>query len=95
MKPVTVQVAIISSGKKSESHTFVYTPKGTYTPLAAATTLSTTATPQALLNANGTHNNVVGNGGANGTSNGAAGGVNNSNNSNTSLSSAQGILICL
>lgn len=42
LKPVTVQVLIISSGKKSEPHTFVYTPQGTYTPLAAATTLSST-----------------------------------------------------
>ncbi|XP_065365994.1 nuclear factor of activated T-cells 5 isoform X5 [Calliphora vicina] len=49
MKPVTVQVAIISSGKKSEPHTFVYTPKGTYTPLAAATTLSSTNTIHSSL----------------------------------------------
>lgn len=41
MKPVTVQLSIISSGKKSESHTFTYTPKGSYTTLSAATTLST------------------------------------------------------
>ncbi|XP_055915331.1 nuclear factor of activated T-cells 5-like isoform X2 [Eupeodes corollae] len=41
LKPVTVQLFIISSGKKSESHTFTYTPKGTYTTLSAATTLST------------------------------------------------------
>ncbi|XP_055846540.1 nuclear factor of activated T-cells 5 isoform X2 [Episyrphus balteatus] len=41
MKPVTVQLCIISSGKKSESHTFTYTPKGSYTTLSAATTLST------------------------------------------------------
>ncbi|KNC25818.1 hypothetical protein FF38_08157, partial [Lucilia cuprina] len=49
LKPVTVQVAIISSGKKSEPHTFVYTPKGTYTPLAAATTLSSTNTIHSSL----------------------------------------------
>ncbi|XP_028893928.2 nuclear factor of activated T-cells 5 isoform X2 [Zeugodacus cucurbitae] len=43
LKPVTVQLVIISSGKKSEPHSFVYTPKGSYTTLAAATTLSTAA----------------------------------------------------
>ncbi|XP_036319263.1 nuclear factor of activated T-cells, cytoplasmic 1 isoform X2 [Rhagoletis pomonella] len=41
LKPITVQLVIISSGKKSEPHTFVYTPKGSYSTLAAATTLST------------------------------------------------------
>ncbi|XP_067641366.1 nuclear factor of activated T-cells 5 isoform X2 [Eurosta solidaginis] len=40
LKPVTVQLVIISSGKKSEPHTFVYTPKGSYSTLAAATTLN-------------------------------------------------------
>ncbi|XP_019846126.2 nuclear factor of activated T-cells 5 isoform X3 [Bactrocera dorsalis] len=43
LKPVTVQLVIISSGKKSEPHAFVYTPKGSYTTLAAATTLSSAA----------------------------------------------------
>ncbi|XP_018784835.1 PREDICTED: nuclear factor of activated T-cells 5 isoform X5 [Bactrocera latifrons] len=43
IKPVTVQLIIISSGKKSEPHAFVYTPKGSYTTLAAATTLSSAA----------------------------------------------------
>uniref|UniRef100_A0A1A9X1E9 Nuclear factor of activated T-cells 5 n=1 Tax=Glossina brevipalpis TaxID=37001 RepID=A0A1A9X1E9_9MUSC len=43
LKPITVQLLIISSGKKSEPHTFVYTPKGNYTALAAATCLSSSA----------------------------------------------------
>lgn len=37
MKPVTVYLGIVSSGKISELHSFIYTPKGTYSTLAAAT----------------------------------------------------------
>ncbi|XP_022228444.2 homeotic protein female sterile isoform X6 [Drosophila obscura] len=48
IKPVSVQVSIISSGKKSEPHTFTYTPKGQYSTLAAASTLSSTIHDQAI-----------------------------------------------
>ncbi|XP_017872684.1 PREDICTED: nuclear factor of activated T-cells, cytoplasmic 1-like [Drosophila arizonae] len=48
LKPVSVQVSIISSGKKSEPHTFTYTPKGSYTTLAAASTLSSTMHSQGI-----------------------------------------------
>jgi len=43
-----VQVSIVSSGKKSEPHTFTYTPKGQYTTLAAASTLSNTIHAQGI-----------------------------------------------
>ncbi|KAL5274953.1 NFAT5.2 family protein [Megaselia abdita] len=35
-KPVKVELFIISSGKKSETHSFMYTPSGTHTILSAA-----------------------------------------------------------
>lgn len=59
LKPVTVQLLIISSGKKSEPHTFVYTPKGSYTTLAAATTLSITALHGSLSAAQGIYLFIV------------------------------------
>uniref|UniRef100_A0A182N093 Nuclear factor of activated T-cells 5 n=1 Tax=Anopheles dirus TaxID=7168 RepID=A0A182N093_9DIPT len=37
VEPATVKVYIVSSGKKSESHDFIYTPKGEHTTLSAAT----------------------------------------------------------
>lgn len=48
LKPAIVQVSIVSSGKKSEPHTFTYTPKGSYTTLAAASTLSNTMHNQGI-----------------------------------------------
>uniref|UniRef100_A0A182YQ42 Nuclear factor of activated T-cells 5 n=1 Tax=Anopheles stephensi TaxID=30069 RepID=A0A182YQ42_ANOST len=36
-EPVTIKMYIVSSGKKSETHDFVYTPKGDHTTLSAAT----------------------------------------------------------
>ncbi|XP_037921540.1 nuclear factor of activated T-cells 5 isoform X4 [Hermetia illucens] len=41
VEPITVQFFVMSSGKKSEAHNFVYTPKGVHSLLSAATTLST------------------------------------------------------
>uniref|UniRef100_A0A182UN35 Nuclear factor of activated T-cells 5 n=1 Tax=Anopheles merus TaxID=30066 RepID=A0A182UN35_ANOME len=40
-EPVTIKLYILSSGKKSETHDFIYTPKGEHTALSAATTVAT------------------------------------------------------
>lgn len=84
MKPVSVQVLVVSSGKKSESHTFTYTPKGTYTPLAAATTLSSMHISM--------HNNNAGSTGGGAIVGGVCGSNSGGNtNSGGSLSTNQGI----
>uniref|UniRef100_A0A182M484 Nuclear factor of activated T-cells 5 n=1 Tax=Anopheles culicifacies TaxID=139723 RepID=A0A182M484_9DIPT len=41
-EPVTIKMFIVSSGKKSETHDFIYTPKGEHTTLSAATVPSPT-----------------------------------------------------
>uniref|UniRef100_U5EFX6 Nuclear factor of activated T-cells 5 n=1 Tax=Corethrella appendiculata TaxID=1370023 RepID=U5EFX6_9DIPT len=38
LEPTTVQIFIVSGGKKSETHNFTYTPKNSHTALTAATT---------------------------------------------------------
>lgn len=38
-EPVKIQIYILSSGKKSEPHNFMYTPKNYHTMLTAATTI--------------------------------------------------------
>jgi len=41
IEPVTVQILVMSSGKQSESHDFVYLPKGRHNMLSSSTTLGT------------------------------------------------------